>query len=473
MTDRYEIEKLREENPFKFNIYMWILAPLSVVVSVFAAVLCKNEDMENFWVLPFAYGILLFLLSFFYQRLNSPAFTIINIIMFIRYVFTIFITMLADVYYGLTIHPTNFNKALYLMLYEMFAVFIVQFFFARYRFKGRSDEDNYAEVHGTVAVVFFITIFVTALAIVIYPQARQSLLNFSFSKAFTYEVSELMNGFVFVFFKIGINIIYALLILLLTKKIRNHKILSFILCSILTIVFISCNWTTGNTISRWGLLTSSFVGYVVLTRSFPKYKNAILSIGGVGFILILIISSVTKQMIHDTQTFSEAISNIFSAEYFNEYFQGAYPVSNGLTSMDSFASRINFVTFLDDTISSYPWINRIFYEAGNTTEEFYLSYIGMRDKILPTIVQGYAHFGIVGSPIFSMLFTALAYISHFKVRATQNIFYTVAVTQIEVWCALFMAVNAYIIQRTTVYFVLLLLILILDQKIKWRVVKNQ
>ena len=77
---------------------------------------------------------------------------------------------------------------------------------------------------------------------------------------------------------------------------------------------------------------------------------------------------------------SQYLAEIFSATYMNEYFQGIYPISNGLRAMDYSNAKINFVTFLDDTISAYPLLNHLFYENGNLTQTFYQEFLNFNGE---------------------------------------------------------------------------------------------
>ncbi len=450
-----------------FNSSLYLYTPVAFVAALICFTGCRNEALSAFWILPFAFCILSMITSYTDERLNGLSYNIIKVLMFLRYVLMTAATVTTQYYDGLTLSIESYSTTLYLMLYEMFVVFCV----IAYRANKHSnvnigvaiDDQN---TYGALLNLFCIFVVgVTLVVVMMYASARNMLFNFSFTAAEDKRVdaTESFIGPAFVFFKIGINVIYALGMIAISKFDKSRGNLSFIIAIIFSVIFISCNWTSGNNVSRWGLVTSMFVCYIVLSKVFPEKKSVLTKVGGFIFLYIILISSITKVMIHHAESTDEAVNDIFNIGYFNEYFQGINPVANGLKVMQARAEDINIITFLDDTISAYPWLNRLFYEAGNITETMYLNYLGTNDKILPTICQGYAHFGYLGAPIFSGFFTYIALRCDESIKKSNSIVSIVALTQIGVWCALFMAVNVFIIQRTTMYFVLLWLVTKVDK----------
>ena len=324
--------------------------------------------------------------------------------------------------------------------------------------------------HSGIIRLFFLAaiIGVTIVASLVFPAARNSLFNFSFSAIANQRVtqSEELSGIIFVFFKIGICVIYSLIIRFIVERL-NKKTFGFILSIIVSILYISSSWTGNGGISRWGLLTSGLASFVVLIKEYPTKKKTLSITWGVAFLIIILVSSITKLFIHHGVTGSDALIEIFSEQYINSYFQGIYLVSAGKAAMDFSVDKIGLVTFLDDTISAYPLINHLFYQSGNCTELYFCNYIFRNDQILPTVAQGYAYFGIICSPFFSIILTMIAFRCDAALRRTKNIYETVALAQIVTWTSLFMAVNVYIIQRTTMYYVILMLILWIDKHAKF------
>lgn len=456
-----------EKKPF--NIYLSVLTPISFAVSVICLFFGINEELRHFWTLPLAYTILNLVFSKNNERLSGLGYHIINIVMFLRFVVLTPMGMFTEYYDGLALSVDSYTPTLLLMIYDMVAVFAVMAWYGKRSliYKPRCLSIPEGKKFGPIARMFFIFVAgVTFLAILQYPQIRKTLLNFSFIVNTDDEaLNETLSGPVFVFFKIGINVIYALVMAWIVKHSEKRGKFALLICSIISVAFISSNWSGGGGISRWGLVTSSAVSYILLVKEFPDKKRMIITVGGVAFVMLILAASVAKLMIAHFDSSEAALGELFSVSYFNEYFQGAYPVANGLRAMEAYSDRINFITFLDDTISAYPWLNKLFYQRYNLTETMYLMFLGMEDKILPTICQGYAHFGYFLAPMFSVFLTYIALRCDTAVKHTDNIVRLVALTQIGVWCALFMAVNVFIVQRTTMYFVLLLIVLAVDRKI--------
>lgn len=448
--------------PHLLNILVIISVSFALTSSLVCLFFCQNNDLSAYWVLPLIYAVGTLFISYKNPYNSGMSYNILHITMFVRYVLTILITVVSSEYHGIVLFKNNYNATLFLMLYEMIVVFIIMKAYSTHnKVLDNVPMDLSVDRNRIIAPVFVrFEIIITLSAIIFYPAARNTLFNFLFTEGV--ESVERLNGFMFVFFKIGISIIYALIIQILIRKSKRGK-LAFLISCLISVLYISCNWTGNGNISRWGLVTSALVSYMVLSKVFPLYKRALTMIGGISFAIILLFSSIIKLFIHHGATGSEALIEIFSASYLNEYFQGVYPVANGITAMKECASKINLTTFLDDTISAYPFVNKLFFENGNLTETMYLNILGLNDKILPTISQGYAYFGYIGAPIFSGIFTYIALRCDTALKKTGSIYYTIAYTEIGAFCALFMAINVFIIQRTTMYFVLLLIVLILDK----------
>lgn len=461
------VTKIRKKS--QFNIYTWIVAPISIALSIYSFFYCANEKYIVFAFLPLLYGVLL-LVFFHFNNRNGLAFNIISIVMFLRYVITVAMTLLSAQYGGFSLRADNYGKVFGLMVYEMLIVFLVMFFYnTRNKAVEYASLDCIRKKGNIIRYSFFAVFFLVMLfAVLFYPSARNVMFNFSFAAASEKRVTSDrgMTGFIFVFFKIGLNVTYGLIMTAILKLVKHKNMFLLIFCLVISAIFISCNWTGGGSISRWGLVTSTLVSLIVLTKSFPKYKKSIFIIVGVTLGVIILLSSVIKVIEHHAHDTESALNDIFTGSYFSEYFQGFVPVSNALKVIDKAKDQISFTTFLDDVCSAYPWINKLFYEPGNLTETIYLNAIHMNDKIIATIVQGYAHFGVIGAPIFSGLLTYIALKCDDIMRKTDDIFIAIPISQIAVWCSLFMAVNVYIIQRTTMYFVLLLLVLWLDKKFR-------
>lgn len=444
-----------------------VLSLLSVIVGVVCFFKCENSTFRLFSLLPFLFGIVSFPITTSTIS-NTISYNIINFVMFLRYTCTVLFYSLRGT---VNIKASIKNETFFLMLYEMLVVCaILTILGTKRRNVAKLSNNNFK--FEKVDYILMAAIGVITLGIIImYPSVRATIFNFSISSKTTMasQDSEALSGPLFVCFKMGISILYGFLLLLFLPKAKKKNKISLIIVIIISVLYIASNWSSGESISRWGLITSLAVVYVILIKNYPNRKRLFTICGCAIFAIIIISTSITKIFLHHGSFGTKAISEIFSGGYFNDYFQGPVSVANGIAAMKENKGNINFVTFLDDTISAYPWINRIFYQPNNLTEYYFGTYLGHTDKILPTITQGFAYFGFLGSPAFSALFTCLAIICEKKARITKNVFLTIAYTQIMIWFSLFMAVNVFIIQRTTMYFVLMIFILGIGGKLRLQI----
>lgn len=453
----------------KFNILAYITVPLALLVGMYCIFGKLEYGATLISLLPFCYALAVLWLSYRNNNINGLAYNIIHIVMFIRYVFMTFVTVNEQRYLASSVVSHNcFHQALFLMIYEMIVVFIVmKTYSANNIVEDFSTYDNSRSQHGTIMRFFILMCCgIFFLAVAIYPKARSQLFNFSSSIINSSTDAETLNGFFFVFFTIGISILYGVIINWIQRA-KLPRRFKFILASLVSVAYISCSWSSGGTgVSRWGIVGYSLVSYCVLIKAFPERKNTLFIIGGSGFITIILVSSIIKLFLHHGATSSEALIEIFSVEYINEYFQGISQVEKGIAAMQAYKSSISLITFLDDTLSSYPLINHLFYQQGNSTAQFYLAYLMRGDKIIPTIAQGYAYFTIVGAPIFSGMLTYLSLKCDRMIKRSKDVFGTIVFSGIAIFCALFMAINVSIIHRLTMYFVITLLVLWIDKHVK-------
>ncbi len=460
---------IEEKQKKSYNIYTWIVAPLCLILSLYCLLNSQHENYTYFALLPMIHALFIWVFFHFNNR-NGLAFNTINIVMFLRYCVSIVLTLTTPHYDGLSLRANNFSEVFILMAYEMLVVYLVMFIYNARNSSVEYEPLDYTHRKGSIFRTAFFVIFIIVMiyAILFYPSARNVMFNFTFSSARDKAISSdaTITGPAFVFFKIGLNVTYGLIMTAIIRRIKKRTVMHLLLCFAISAVFVSCNWTSGGGVSRWGLVTSVLVSLIVLAKSFPEYRRPIFVVSAIALGVIILSSSITKVILHHASDTQDALDDIFSAAYFNEYFQGFIPVSNSLSVVEAAKDRINFITFLDDVCSAYPWVNKLFYEPGNLTETIYLTAINMNDKIIPTITQGYAHFGPVLAPLFSGLLTYIALKCDDVMRKTNDIFVAIPVSQIAVWASMFMAVNVYIIQRTTMYFVLLLLVIWFDKKFR-------
>lgn len=431
-----------------------VLVLLSLIMVGFCMITLQKEVISSFLFLPVAYVFGCCFINYRNPNTNGIGFSIVIILMFIRYVLTVGLLLVSSSINSEALHP----NALPLMLYEMTVVFLVLRFFTNRNIVPQfSMIEISAKERPVVKIIFRIVLLGMIVGMVIYPSLRSALFNFSFSDAGSSQNQEI-GGLFFVAFKMGLSIVYAYIVTYTICKARRRKI-GFWIVVVVSILYISSSWTGSGNVNRWGLLTTMITVYAVLRKTYPERQRIVLVFGGAGAIAVIILSSITKLFVHHGATGAVALLEIFSGDYFNAYFQGPLSVSTGLFAMDAYADRINFVTLLDDTISAYPIINKLFYQQGNLTQLYYQDYIFRNDQILPTIAQGYAHFGAVGAPLFSGLLTYMALVCDRRMKQSSNIMEVVALAQIAIYCALFMAVNVYIIQRATMYFTLIIFVL--------------
>ena len=256
-----------------------------------------------------------------------------------------------------------------------------------------------------------------------------------------------LAGVFHIFNFIGLEIIYIIIMMIIflsnNKNISLWKvIISFILSGILISIRI---FGGAVSISRWGFLIYTLACLSIISKLYTKYTKLIIYTS-IPVIMVGIFSLTNSKF----GTISDISIEVFidkylSVESLDAYFQGINGITYGIMAKYKFSNYINFNTLLTDLFSAIPIISNLFDANINSTPTFYHLYMQRTDLIIPTISQGYIHFGIVGAPILSILCTYLVLFFDNKMRYSNDIFSYFQLNLICIWCSLFMAINVNII----------------------------
>lgn len=456
---------------------------ITALAGFITAIYCFFRGIPNFaevwgyFLLPMCYGFFQALGKKIFKRNSGIAFTIIQVIMFFRYVITPIITCSIYDQSRLFLYADSRNHlgfAIFLMLYEMSAVYLALYFIVP-RFMGinlsiTKKEAHMSKADGKIGIVQISIIAFWLLIIVSSPECRSYLFRFTDINVQTISQQEYqsqISGIYLVFYYIGLIVIYSLIISIIQKRKMLFKWNSIRLISIIlvSVFFVSSTWSNGESVSRWALMIGAIVMMYILVQNFPNSTKVIFIFGILGMVVLLLVGSFAKTLVLGKGlTFNESVQSYISVRYINEYFSGIFPVANGISVARRIEGNPLFVV-LYDLFANVPYfLSKLNLNVASTLVQFrYLT--GRNDLIMPTIASGYAVFTVIFSPAYSVLMVCLAFKAEEKLKKSSDVLIQVFLLYIVYWCSLFMAVNINIIQSACWKYVIGLILISLEKRI--------
>ena len=74
--------------------------------------------------------------------------------------------------------------------------------------------------------------------------------------------------------------------------------MKIIVIALLSVLYMSCGWTDGNSVSRWGMLVAVLAMVYVLLYFFPEKKKIIVTVGVIVVVVAIIVGTFFKRVSH-------------------------------------------------------------------------------------------------------------------------------------------------------------------------------
>lgn len=410
------------------------------------------DDIKNLYLLPLCYSVSMLMVKCYYKEEDMGiAVSIIEITKVARFIALPLVYVLSDQiigYLGVDLRYDYHEKAVLLMCYEMFAVSVVMYLYHRkYDKKNKKLSNELTIQFKPPQIVYLFSFFWIFLALGV-GTFREQLLNFSVGGDVDGQrIADSSNNVLNILFQIGKIYIFAVLLYLARDKNGKKNIWLILLASI---VYISSNWSDGGeSISRWGMIVAALLSIYALCCFFPYKKNTILSIGVVSIFGLVILATFIKLSTWDYSITdaNEVAGSVFAPDMFDAYFQGVYGVSNGLSTVDTYGSKVGFANFLSELFYHFPFAVSLLGLQGHTWAEYYYK-IGINDlsKICPSLIQSDFYFGPLGSPFFSCLSVILALWFTDKMKKESDFTIRLLYVYAIFWLSLFNCVNFTIVE---------------------------
>lgn len=384
-----------------FSIWLFLFVYTGLVVF-------NTELREPFWLLPFAY---LFLFSVCKHNRNalgkSPGNICLNIILLLRYVTLPLVTLKTNVYEGFAKDYSHIYDGIYLMLFELFAVFITnELFLSKYKQDAHNKELHSYSFRRTHAAFFFSLILLVIFAC-LNPSLYQGAALITQGFLDQNDANMDRSTFVSLLWQSLTTWVYVYFVLLQRHKYDRNGNKKYVHFSIIvTLFFLLITFIGQSEISRWYSIINAIAGIYVLIKLFSKEKRLILLVILTPFILVLFVVTIYKNVSIDSDVDAEAATTLMTSLFLNAYLAGPVSTNNAIGLYET--GKVGLHNLPNDIVANMPIVNHFFSDE-NTLNYMYNDYIGRAggesngDQIIPLIGQGLCYFGPVLSIILSIL----------------------------------------------------------------------
>ncbi len=468
----------------QFSAYFLLLFIAIICTALILFDYSRPECYKFLFFLPLCFVFIsICLIALYKEFLNNFAITFIVILYFCRMVISPLFMYFGN--YASTIFlnvNNNTNNSILLVCYEMLAVFLFLIFFSKNK-KISIYVDNYSKKNSNKIIskkkYLFVIVLIILLIIlcgIITPELfkiyrtifdingeffrnqEDSYIIAKYGISFVKKLSLVLGNYAM---RIAILLIPASLIIFMQKKAEKSLIaslLSYILCFI-PIFFI------GGAIARSLIyIVCLFLLKMYLNDNEINYDKKILKIGIVSFAIICI-WWINMNPINSFKSKAESMSIKFSS-----YFSGVNIVSGTFNLPNNIEYKFKYFTY--DFISNIPFGTTIFGIKDKTIQPFFNDYNRTYGQIPTTIGMGYYYFGYVLAPIYSIIFSFIAYICAevIKKRKVSNAFqYVRLIYTVFVFC---MGVIMYNIEITMINLFCVIIPIYLIEKVSCEVIKK-
>jgi hypothetical protein len=354
----------------------------------------------------------------------------------------------------------SINKAIILMIYETFMVFVVLWISLCKNYKEKLKRTVGIKKINIIYNIIFLLFVFCLISYVIMPEIRMNFSSiFKSNNAISnnYAITSaiinrgLLKRALFTLTLLLIPILQICLPIVLFIKIRKYfgeKKLAVVLslgCISLNFLMIS-----GNNID---IFVISLVLSLILIRIYPKYLGFIIKVVGTFGFLGIVVIVIAKS---NTDMFSEINPFVAQSKMFQGYFQGVSNVAGGF-----YINNPNkFSTLFYDFFDMIPFRNTLFNINGDRLVKVYCRSNNVVAQIIPCIIQSYHYLGFAFAPIVPMILAYWSTKTHKKSVIEKNVFKYAVYLLLLIYLAFSMAVNNFTIFGTMFFNVILPLYLI-------------
>ena len=397
----------------------------SIIVSLFVFF----YSLVNIVSIPLEYRLIIVLplfipISLLNQKIQllRQHYKILNLVIFILFIKYVILTF-SQIYYR-AFNPYSYSTlshessmALVMGIYEQIAIFFTLLLYpvpvSDKLYTKRKLKFRYLYIILSAILIFYL-----------WEELRAYIIWFKSNDLFEISnhmpITSALERFMFYIIWFSPLILLGFSFELLSRK-RVRTGLLFLIISIGSLVYFVFSENRGE------LIAKLLVVVLIIFIYFPKYKNLskiILIIAP----LLIVVSTLIRfgGNLKETNNIEDVAVDVFALDgiplFLDAYLGGFSSTAQGLKASALYADEIGFNTFISDMLINTTVLSQIAYDIFHydLTENrlsVYLAKVITGSRIPTLLLSGYVYFGVIGSPIFSVL--ALVLLLKFE-RLAQN-----------------------------------------------------
>lgn len=391
----------------------------------------KPSYYNNLFILPLSCAVLNMINGNLYKKIpQNIGVTIILLLMFFRLTVTPFFMVLGNYNVILNVNlGLNTSKAIILMAYEATVIYFVLIICSY-----TSKESIYTKVENiscnvnykiklSYKIILLILFIILITTFIIAPEQKmfyRTIIGIGEKYYTSLETSDVIEIYGTTFLKKGsmvlgmylfkfLRILIPAVIIIENSNRFKGKI------SLIISIIIAC---TQFLFVEGAIARSFYYTFILLILITYLYKIDSMRFLEIIFILGVALVSIYFYIRYKTNKIN--YSNIFeyASRISNSYFSGVNVVSGIFNMPRTLELRIHY--FFYDYFKSIPFGNTIFKLDSNVMQTLFNQANNSGGQIPPTVASSYYYFGILLSPLYSIIFTIISFTAGEKVSRTDN-----------------------------------------------------
>lgn len=429
---------------------------LVIITSFIIAIIClfksssAPKGYEFMWVIPFFYSVFLSFSKIREKFFSYLGISIMNVILFVRYVIIPLFSSLTGIYNHSRISTAHVDAnyiSVFVFILEMFSLFIALHFITLNLEKLKHNKNHIIKVNKNNSG-YIIFAFLGLVSYFIFPAISERI---SFLIADEVERTSL-NTLSSLGFLLATNAPFLLFLWFLSRELikfrRGEKPFKLVV-----LIFAFIGIVTISSLSRLTILAQG-IAVIALLHSTKIFRVKSLYMLFVATVIAVI--SLTSARIFNSgaiDTFqNEALSYFdlqMTSDYLQAYFGGLNLISEAIHISPKFSPTLSVL--INEMTSSILFVRQLTPLSSESSTVLFNSsfgFIEITSMILPTLGQSYMYFGIIGAPLLSLLLLNILYRAECKLILVNDLGEKFAYYILVIWLAFFPMQNLNIITAT-------------------------
>lgn len=415
------------------------------LIGILTTIFCvanANLFVAPFWSLPFFFTLYMYL---FISKgdIKGPGIITLHVSMIGRYILVPASYYITGQMSQMAKDYSFMSEAIWLMLYEQFCVFLIMFYTRHYgeKYKAKKNRSLYCQLEYSNILLLFAVI----LWLVIAASYKSLGNNFSIllsGAVYKYRENDVVSdsGSTFISM-LWQTLCVWLFVIIATKEQRSYlkdgNIGHALSTAFYALLLIVITFIDQSGLSRWYTIITACSCVAFLAHLFPQNRKSIVSIIAIPSVAIVLLATAVKNggYLQEDNDFQSSTSSVFNPTSLDVYFSGPTNINNSIGMLESLEADIT--NFPNDILNNFPVVNHYVSKSDATVYKYNL-YLGRLyeresgDQIIPLVGQGLAYFGLILSPLLSIL--SILLIRYFDLKYKKcNDYFAYLFAFISIW----------------------------------------